>query len=383
MSVKKIAIFTHSVNLKDGPFTHISTTLALGFQELGIACDVLVLNVTEEDKARYPNINVINLNTKRASASFLALIRYMREQKPDVILPMPWYFNVVAIWAKLFSGTNTKIIIGEHNICSLEASIEHKKSLRVRYLPTLMRYTYPFGDGIIGVSQDTITDLIDQIKVKTSIPKTVIPNPLDINRVQQRAQQPVDHPWFKDSEVPTIVTVARFAKQKQLDVLLRAFLTVLSVIPARLLILGDGPLRAELEALCRELGIEDYVDMPGYDTNPCKYMAACDVFVLASAWEGCPVALEEALACGAAVIVNDAPGGSKDLVNYGKYGMMVPTKDHDALAQAMIQVLTEINLKKHYQEQALIRAQDFHYLAISKNYLDFCDSVLVSDPKRS
>ena len=105
MSVKKIAIFTHSVNLKDGPFTHISTTLALGFQELGIACDVLVLNATEEDKARYPNINVINLNTKRASASFLALIRYMREQKPDVILPMPWYFNVVAIWAKVFSRT--------------------------------------------------------------------------------------------------------------------------------------------------------------------------------------------------------------------------------------------------------------------------------------
>ena len=121
--------------------------------------------------------------------------------------------------------------------------------------------------------------------------------------MQHRAKQPLDHPWFKEGELPVILTVARMAKQKQLDVLLRAFAAAINVVPARLIILGNGPLRAELEELCRELEIERYVSMPGYDTNPCRFMSACDMFVLASAWEGCPVALEEALACGAAVIV--------------------------------------------------------------------------------
>lgn len=379
MKPNKIAIFTHSVSIQDGPFTHISTTLARGFQELGVSCDVVVLNVSDEDKARYPDVNVVGLNARRALFSFSPLIRYMREQKPDVILPMPWYFNVMAIWSKLLSRTKAKIIIGEHNICSLEASIEHKNSLRIKYLPLLMRYTYPYGDGIIGVSQDTITDLVNEIKVSTSIPKTVIPNPIDISQVQQRAKQPIDHPWFKECNVPVILTVARLAKQKQLDVLLRAFSRVVSVLPARLLILGEGPLRSELEGLCRELGIEKYVNMPGYDPNPCKFMSACDVFVLASAWEGCPVALEEALTCGAAVIVNDAPGGAKDLIEYGKYGMMVAAGNHDALAKAIIQILTETNLKKHYQEQARIRSQDFQYLNISKKYLEFCKSVLMTN----
>ena len=381
MLPRKVAVFTHSVNIKDGPFPHIATALARGLQELGVSCDVLVLNASDEDKARFPDVSVISLNAKRALFSFIPLIHYIRSQKPAVIFPMPWYFNIIAIWSRLLARTQTKIIIGEHNICSLEASIEHKNSFIIKYLPLLMRYTYPFGNGIIGVSQDTINDLLNEIKVQTSIPKIVIPNPINITYVQQRAKQSIEHPWFKNCNVPVILTVARLARQKQLDVLLRAFSRVVSAIPAKLLILGEGPLRAELEGLCKELGIEKYVSMPGYDSNPCKFMSACDVFVLASAWEGCPVALEEALTCGAAVIVNDAPGGSKDLIEYGKYGMMVPTGNHDALANAIVQILTENNLKKHYQEQACIRSQDFHYLNISKKYLDFYNFVLESKPE--
>ena len=88
--------------------------------------------------------------------------------------------------------------------------------------------------------------------------------------------------------LPTIVTAARLAKQKQLDGLLYAFAQVVRVRPARLLILGEEPLRGELEQLCQELGIADSVAMPGYDSNPYRYMAKADIFVLASAWEGCP-----------------------------------------------------------------------------------------------
>ena len=379
----KISILTHDIG--GGAFTNLGTALIRGFQELGVDCNLVVLSASAEELAKYPDIPIVSLNVKRTTFSLWATVRYLRAYQPDVILPMPWYFNIVAIWAKYLSGTKTKVIIGEHNIISLEASIEHRDKLHLRFLPVLMGYTYPHGDGLVGVSKDTITDLVETLKIALKIPMRVILNPINHVRLQELAQEPIAHPWFQNSEIPVIVTAARLAKQKQLDNLLRAFAQVVKVTPARLLILGDGPLRLELENLCQELDIEASVCLAGYDSNPYRYMANCDLFVLASAWEGCPIALQEAMGCGAAVVVTDALGGMKDIVNYGEYGLVVPTSNPDALAKGMLQILTDPDLKQHYRQQAKLRSQDFHYLNITKQYLDFCQSVLTdsSSPKES
>lgn len=376
MSALRISILTHDIS--GGAFTNLCTTLVRGFQELGVDCNLVVLYASAEELAKYPDIQIVTLNVKRTIFSLWATVRYLRKYQPDVILPMPWYFNIVAIWAKYLSGVKTKVILGEHNIISLEASIEHRDKLRLRFLPVLMRYTYPYGDGLIGVSKDTITDLVETLKISSEIPMRVILNPINPVRLQELAQEPITHPWFQNSEIPVIVTTARLAKQKQLDNLLKAFAKVVKETPARLLILGEGPLRMELENLSKELGIQELVSMPGYDPNPYRYMASCDLFILASAWEGCPIALQEAMGCGAAVLVTDAPGGMKDIIDYGKYGMMVATSNAEALAKGMLQILTQIDLKQNYRKQAKVRSQDFHYLNISKQYLDFCLSVLVS-----
>jgi glycosyltransferase involved in cell wall biosynthesis len=380
MSKPKISILTH--DLSGGAFTNLCTALVRGFQELGVDCHLVILAATDEELARYPDIPIVTLNVKRTMFSLMATIRYLRAERPDAILPMPWYFNIVAIWAKYLAGVETKVILGEHNIISLEASIEHRDKLHLRFLPILMRYTYPAADGLVGVSQDTITDLVETLKIKAKIPMQVILNPIDLDRVRQLATQSIEHPWFQTSEIPTIVTVARLAKQKQIDVLLRAFALVVKVTPARLLILGEGPLRGELEHLAQDLGIAAAVSMPGYDPNPYRYLANCDLFVLASAWEGCPIALQEAMACGAAVVVTDALGGMKDIIADGKYGVMVPTGDPDALASGMLQILTQPDLKQHYRDRAQQRSQDFHYLSIARQYSDLCQSVLASPFKQ-
>jgi glycosyltransferase involved in cell wall biosynthesis len=379
MIAPRISILTHDIS--GGAFTNLCTTLVRGFQELGVNCNLVILYASDEELAKYSDIPIVTLNVKRTTFSLMATVRYLQEYQPDIILPMPWYFNIVAIWARYISGVKTKVIIGEHNIISLEASIEHRDKLHLRFLPILMRYTYPYGDGLVGVSKDTITDLVETLKIVTKIPMQVILNPISHSRVNQLAKEPINHPWFQTPEIPVIVTAARLAKQKQLDSLLRAFAQVVKVTAVRLLILGEGPLRAELESLCRNLNIEESVWMPGYDSNPYRYMANCDVFVLASAWEGCPIALQEAMACGAAVVVTDAPGGMKDIVDDGKYGMIVPTGNPDALAKGLLQILTQPGLKQHYREQAKQRSQDFHYLNISKQYFDFCLSVLESHSK--
>lgn len=376
MKTLKVSILTH--NIGGGTFTNLCMALMRGFRELGVDCSLVVLNASDEDLSRYPDISIFTLDVKRTTFSLVPTAQYLRKYQPDVILPMPWYFNVVAVCARYLAGVNTKVILGEHNIISLEAGVEHRDKLHLRLLPVLMRYTYPHSDGLIGVSKDTITDLVETLKIAADIPMRVILNPIDLERVHQLSQKPIEHPWFQNPEVPVIVTAARLAKQKQLDSLLQAFAQVVRVTPARLVILGDGPLRAELENLCQQLGIGESVWMPGYDNNPYRYMANCDVFVLASAWEGCPIALQEAMACGAAVVVTDAPGGMKDIIEYGKYGVLVPAGNPEALANGMLQVLTNPELKREYQEQARQRSQDFHYLNTSQQYLDFCQSVLAT-----
>lgn len=379
MSKPKISILTHDIS--GGAFTNLCIALVRGFQELGVDCQLVLLYASDVELAKYADIPIVTLNVKRTTFSLPATIRYLKEYQPDVLLPMPWYFNIVAVWAKYLSGVQTKVILGEHNIISLEASVEHRDKLHLRFLPILMRYTYPHGDALVGVSKDTITDLVETLKIAADIPMQVILNPIDPDRVQRLAQAPTDHHWFDNPEIPIIVTAARLAKQKQLDGLLRAFAQVVKVKPARLLILGEGPLRGELEQLCQELGIADSVTMPGYESNPYRYMAKADLFVLASAWEGCPIALQEAMAAGAAVVVTDAPGGMKDVVESGKYGRMVPTGDAAALATEILYLLDRPELIQHYRSQAQQRAGDFHYLHTAQQYIDLCQSVLSTSAK--
>lgn len=371
-----VSILTHDIS--GGTFTNLCTALVRGMNELGVDTNLVILHASPAELARYPDIPIVTLNVKRTAFSLGATARYLRDYQPDVILPMPWYFNIVAVWARSLAGVATKVILGEHNIISLEAGIEHRNKPHLRFLPVLMRHVYPHGDGLIGVSKDTIVDLVETLNIAADIPMRVVLNPINPDRVQQLAQAAINHPWFQDREIPVIVTAARMAKQKQLDGLLHAFAQVVKVTPARLLILGDGPLRTELEDLSRTLGVADAVWMPGYDSNPYRYMAKADVFVLASAWEGCPIALQEAMACGASVVVTDAPGGMKDVVEYGKSGMMVPAGKPEALADGILKILMQPELQQHYRKQAKQRSQDFHYLNTSQQYLDFCHMVLSS-----
>jgi glycosyltransferase involved in cell wall biosynthesis len=379
MSKLKISILTHDIS--GGAFTNLCIALVRGFLELGVDCTLVLLYASAEELTKYADIPIVTLNVKRTTFSLPATIGYLKEYQPDVLLPMPWYFNIVGVWAKYLAGVQTKVILGEHNIISLEASVEHRDKLHLRFLPILMRYTYPHSDALVGVSQDTITDLVETLKIDADIPMQVILNPIDPDRVRRLAQAPTEHPWFDNPQIPTIVTAARLAKQKQLDGLLRAFAQVVKVTPARLLILGEGPLRGELAQLCQELEIADSVAMPGYESNPYRYMAKCDVFVLASAWEGCPIALQEAMAAGAAVVVTDAPGGMKDIIESGKYGRMVPTGDPAALAAEILHLLDRPELKQHYRSQAQLRSNDFHYLHTAQQYIDLCQSVLSTPAK--
>jgi glycosyltransferase involved in cell wall biosynthesis len=104
-------------------------------------------------------------------------------------------------------------------------------------------------------------------------------------------------------------------------------------------LLGDGALRPDLEEQVSRLGIDDDVSLPGFVANPYPSMAAADVFVLSSRWEGSPGVLIEAMSCGTPVIATDCPSGPRQILDGGRYGRLVRPSDPAALADALVDAL--------------------------------------------
>jgi len=149
-----------------------------------------------------------------------------------------------------------------------------------------------------------------------------------------------------------LLGVGRLVRQKDFPTLLKAFARVRAVRPTHLLILGEGRERTKLEMLAQSLGVADAVALLGFTPNPFPYMVRAAAFVLSSAWEGSPGALIEAMACGCPVVSTNCPSGPAEILDNGLYGPLVPVGDSDALAQAMLTVLTQRPPPERLQDRA-------------------------------
>lgn len=153
-------------------------------------------------------------------------------------------------------------------------------------------------------------------------------------------------PAFEARDTRRVLGVGRLDRQKGFDLLLLAFArSGLVNKGVGLTILGEGPERRALEALARELGVADAVDMPGVVPDPERWMAQATVFVLPSRYEGFPNALLEAMAMGCPVIAADCDSGPREIIRHGENGWLVPVEDVEALAQALRQFFEDAALR--------------------------------------
>jgi glycosyltransferase involved in cell wall biosynthesis len=135
---------------------------------------------------------------------------------------------------------------------------------------------------------------------------------------------------------PVILGVGELGFRKDFETLIRAFARVRRQRPCRLLILGRGRRQSQLRALAEGLGIGPDLHLPGFEANPYAFMAKAALFVLSSRWEGMPVALVEALACGTPAVATDCPSGPAEVLAGGRCGALVPVGDDAAMAAAML-----------------------------------------------
>lgn len=143
--------------------------------------------------------------------------------------------------------------------------------------------------------------------------------------------------------------------QKDYPTLIKAFADLMARRPCRLIILGEGKKRKDLEDLVEGLRLADQVSLPGWVDNPFAFMSHASLFVLSSLHEGLPGVLVQALACGCPCVSTDCPAGPSEILRGGEFGPLVPVGDDVALADAMYRVLAQPP-ERHMLQQ---RAADF------------------------
>ncbi|SEJ31020.1 Glycosyltransferase involved in cell wall bisynthesis [Azotobacter beijerinckii] len=269
-----------------------------------------------------------------------SLARYLRAQRPDALIAANSYCNLTALWAKRLARVSTRIMVTEHNSLSfkiLQKSV--KGAARWRALLPLIGRVYSRADAVVAVSNGVADDL----SAITGLPRgriATIYNPVITPELAARAREPAPHPWLTARDgIPVIVAAGRLAPQKNFPLLLQAFALLRRQRPARLLILGEGRQRAQLEALIGELGIGGDLALPGFVSNPYAAFSRAALFVLSSDFEGLGNALIEAMACGCPVVSTDCPSGPAEILEGGRFGELVPPNDAEALSAAMRRAL--------------------------------------------
>ena len=304
------------------------------------------------------------------TARLRSLQQYIEDSRPDVILSALPYANLIAIWAKRKSKHNPPVIVSERiALATYCAAPSNFRKWRWRYLPALVRRTYPGADKVVAVSNYVADELTAVVGLQKGL-VTTIDNPVVDDSLRERAREELEHPWFRPGAAPVVLGVGRLTEQKDFATLMRAFSRVREDREARLVILGEGGLRADLEKLANQLGISADVDMPGFVANPLKYMARASVLVLSSEYEGLPGVLIQALACGCPVVSTDCPGGSAEILADQKYGALVGIGDVDAMAEA---VRAELDNPRS-RDLLLQRAEDFTVERAVDKFLELIDS---------
>ncbi len=167
----------------------------------------------------------------------------------------------------------------------------------------------------------------------------VLPNGIDLSRFRPQCDDSLRARFNIPADSPVIGTVGRLSEIKQQHILLRALAEIAPKFPtAQLLLVGDGPLRSELEQLADGLGLSERVHFVGYQAEPQKFLAMMNVFALTSRSEGMPLSVLEAWAAGLPVVVS-AVGGLPELIGNSGAGLLFPSGDVAALALRLSDLL--------------------------------------------
>lgn len=313
-------------------------------------------------------VEVHRIVRRNVSRGVFALARILRAERPDVIYATQIHYSITTLLAWLLAGRKGSVVVSEHGCLSREISLR-RGLLRMKLRVTVWsaRLLYPFAAKVHFISRRALRNDATMLRVPKD-KAVVLYDPTIDARVVRMAQEDCDHSWFKERRCPVIVSVGRLSLQKGYRYLIEAIAKVNEEMKCRLVVLGEGPRRRELQELADGLDVAAMVDMAGFRENPYSCMKEADVYVMSSLWEGFGIAHAEAMACGASVVFTDCDNGPSEIVEDGVSGLLVPIQDASALAEAILELLSDESKRTRLGDAAKIRAQEFSISRLVPEY---------------
>jgi glycosyltransferase involved in cell wall biosynthesis len=361
----RIAVFQLD-NFQQSPFGKYFVKLARELQSRGIDVDLLATSALGFDSIpEGTGAVLVGQNAGALPSHFQGigdLTRYFRAKSPDAIIANGPAFAIAASLAKWISRSPVKIIFYLHSPLSHEIrNRTHRSALiwPIILLPILFSV-----HRVVAVSNGVAKDysaLTHFPLSKIDIQSWAMITDIDI-KPECDANSP--HPWLVRPRLfKTVIAAGRLAPEKNYSLLIETIAQSDSNL--RCLILGDGPMHAELQNLISNRGLSESIQLVGRVERPESYFRKADLFALTSTFEGSPVVIIEALQAGLPVVAT-ACGGPSELLENGKYGRLVPPNDLPALVKA---IREELDTPR---DAALLkkRAADFHVSKAADHFLE-------------
>jgi glycosyltransferase involved in cell wall biosynthesis len=334
----------------------VALTRSGGTYEAALASDVKIRMLTRRP-GRSKLLNMIK--------AIYPLRDLLHQEAPDILCSVMDHANCVALLSArmLLQRPRTVVCI------QIPPSIHYRylRKLGGKLILSAIPRLYPLADRVVALSHGVAEDVRQLVPSIQDRMETIYNAGVDEHLAKGLMEAlPVGE---KVAGQIIILACGRLTKQKGFAFLLEAFAETRKSIPlAHLCILGEGKERERLEARADELGIREFVRFLGFQSNPFKYMAVANVFVLSSVWEGFGNVIVEAMACGAPVVATDCPYGPSEIIENERSGLLVPPADPSALANAILRVLRDDSLRQKLIENGRARSQAFRAEKIACEY---------------
>ena len=327
-----------------GGVERVMTGLAGGLAEAGFAVDVVVATGTGAISGVPDGVRVVALGAGRTAEATPPLARYLRDERVAALVTAKDYATLVALAARRLAARGGRaripVIATVHAPPSEAWAATARRSGRA--LRPLLRRYLGRADRIVAVSDGVADDVRGLIGSARRV--EVISSPVIDAGLFDAATRPPPDPWLTTPRstprtTPVLVACGRLSAEKDPATTIAAFAIARRDRPLRLLVLGDGPERAALEAEVERLGLTADVRFAGHVEPVAPYLARADVCVLSSRTEGMPTVAVEALALGTSVVATATAAGARELIGSGRGGRLAPVGDADGLAAAIVDEL--------------------------------------------
>ena len=308
--------------------------------------------------------NVFDINAKSLLRGTFPLAMLIKKRNPDIVLSAMWPLTSITAISWILSGRTGELFLSEHIVLSIEG--RENINISPKFIGVILRFTHIFAKKIIAVSKGVKDDMckISSISEKNV---DVIYNPVsEKHDLNFGNHMPKEILWGNDYRYH-VLSVGSLKKQKDHETLIRAFSLLSNDISAKLVILGDGPLKGYLTDLICNLGLQDKVFLAGFTNNTYPWYKSADLFVLSSRWEGFGNVIVEALECGVPIVSTDCNSGPREILKNGKYGKLVKVGDYRGLSKAIYKTYKEETNKEFLIE----RSKDFSVDKIASKYLEY------------